>query len=111
MADEERLRREADLTVDKTMRITPTVGSLLAVIAAVWFIGRWTDESEDARVLMRQEIHEVLDIAERNERRLQTWIDRNDESHGDMYDVMDDHHHEAAVLREYLGARFGEMLP
>ena len=104
-------RREEDLTVDKTMRITTTVGSLLAVIAAVWFIGRWTDESEDARVMLQQEIHEVLDIAERNERRLQTWIDRNAESHGDMYDVMDEQHHEAAMLREYLGARFGEVLP
>ena len=111
MADEERLRREADLTVDKTMRVTTTLGFLLTLIVGVWMIGRWTDESEDARVLMRQEIHEVLDIAERNERRLQTWIERNTESHGNMYDVMDDHHHEAAELREYLSARFGEMLP
>jgi len=109
MADEK--RRENDLTVDRTMRVTTTVGALVALIVGVWYVGRWTDESEDERVLLRQEIHAVMDIAERNERRLQTWIDRNDESHGNMYDVMDDHHHEAAVLREYLGARFGEMLP
>ena len=111
MANDDRLRREADLTVDKTMRITTTVGSLLAVIAAVWFIGRWSDESEDARVLLQQEIHEVLDIAQRNERRLQTWIDRTLVAHDDMYDAMDEQHHEAAILREYLAARFGEMLP
>ncbi len=109
MADEK--RRENDLTVDRTMRVTTTVGALVALIVGVWYVGRWTDESEDERVLLRQEIHAVMDVAERNERRLQTWIDRNDESHGNMYDVMDDHHHEAAVLREYLGARFGEMLP
>ena len=109
MADEK--RRENDLTVDRTMRVTTTVGALVALIVGVWYVGRWTDESEDERVLLRQEIHAVMDIAERNERSLQAWIDRNADAHGDMYDVMDDHHHEAAVLREYLGARFGEMLP
>ena len=103
-------RREDSLTVDKTMRITTTVGSLLAVIAAVWFIGRWTDESEDARVLLQQEIHEVLDIAERNERIMEAFMDRTNATHDEMDDAMVEMHHEATMLREFLAARFGEVI-
>ena len=110
MADDQK-RREQDLTVDKTMRITTTLSALVALVVGVWFIGRWTDEIEDADVSILQEVHSVLDIAERNSRSLQEYIDRYAQVHEDMDDDMQDMHHENTLLREYLAARFGEILP
>lgn len=101
----------ADLTVDKTMRVTTTLGFFVSVVIGVWFIGRWTDQIEDENILLYQEIHNVLDIAERNERRLQVYIDRFGLIHVDIDEEMDDIHHEAMDLREYLAARFGEVIP
>ena len=109
MTDEK--RREHDLTVDKTMRITTTLSALIALVVGVWFIGRWTDEIEDANVAILQEVHSVLDIAERNERRLQVYIERFGLIHDRMDNDTEDGHHETMMLREFLAAKYGEVLP
>ena len=104
-------RREEDLTVDRSLRITTTLGFIATLVVGTWFFARWTAEYESDRVLMRQEIHQVLDIAERNERTMQAFIARTEATHDEMDDAMVEMHHEAGMLREYLGARFGEPLP
>ncbi len=108
---EDRQRREQDLTVDKTMRITTTLGFFITVVLAVWFIGRWTDQIEDSSTAISAEIQALNVILEDVADRQSKYIDRNDAIHANDEDEDDELHDSIEGIREYLAAKYGEVLP
>lgn len=104
-------RREADLTVDKTMRVTTTLGFFISVVLAVWFIGRWTDQIEDASTAISAEIQALQVILDDVADRQTKYIDRNAVTHADDEDQDDELHSSIEIIREFLAAKYGEVLP
>lgn len=107
MSDNGLKRRERDLTVDKTMRVTTTLGFIVTLVVGVWFIGRWTDEIEDDSTLIRAEVRAlevlIIDVADRQRKYIGV--------EGLLTLEIDQAHHDIMAVREYLAAKYGEVLP
>ena len=116
-------RRQADTVyVDKTMRVTTTLGFFITVIAAVWFIGRYTDDLDDENTAIRaeaatanavlvSEIHLMQDEIGRIFRTQEAYIEARNDQHNTMDETMEQTHHDMAVFREAWAVRFSERLP
>lgn len=116
-------RRNSDtIHVDKAMRITTTVGSLIAVIVGVWFIGRYTDQLEGEGEAIRAEmaagnaelvaeIHLMRDEIERTLRIQDAYIEARNDEHDVMDREREEAHHAMARFREEWALRFDEILP
>lgn len=107
MTDENRNRRDRDLTVDKNMRLTTSLGAVIALVTGVWFVGRWTDRIEDDSTAIRAEIQAlevlIIDVADRQRKYIGV--------EGLLTAEIDEAHHGIMEVREYLAARNGEVLP
>lgn len=93
------------------MRITTTVGFVATLVVGVWFVGRWTDQIEDASTNISAEIQALQVILDDVADRQQKYIDRNTAIHDQ--DEVDDHELLDAIqiIREAWAAKHGEALP
>lgn len=110
MADDAR-RREDDLTVDKNMRLTTSLGAVIALVAGVWFVGRWTDQIEDGNMAIIAEIRAQSVVIEDVRDRQTKYINRNTATHEQDEDEDKELHKAIETIREYLAARDGVVLP
>jgi hypothetical protein len=100
-------RREEDTTVDKTMRITTTLGFFITVIVGVWFIGRWTDQIEDSSTAILAEIKAQQVVIEDVANRQSKYIGIE----GLLTEQIQEQHDALMAMREFLAAKYGEVLP
>lgn len=100
----ERLRREKDRTVDQNLRFTTTVTFIVSMVGIAAAAVRMYS-------VIDNRLTDVETFSERTRVRQDTYIDRNDATHGAMDDAMDRRQDEMQMLREYLTVKFDEMLP
>lgn len=95
---------ESPVYIDKTARVTTSIGFLISIIIAVIFAVRFQYESEER--------DRVIDVRlTRIEGRFQTYIDRNDLTHENLSSMDEEIHKAIESIREHWALKYGEILP
>ncbi len=105
--EQDHKRRDQDLTVDKTMRITTSLGAVIALVLGVWFVGRWTDEIEDDSTAIRADIQAQSVVIEDVANRQSKYIGIE----GLLTQQIQEQHDALMRMREFLASKYGEVLP